>query len=358
MQDTRYLFQRNRTWWVKVAVPRAERDALGYDLRRSLHTEDLAEALVARGPVLEELRQELKDARQAQKTGRACRESLMPDDENGFEILLREDFSDVTFLLEVKAPLLAKAAKPGQFIIVILHEHGERIPLTIADFSADKGTITLVIQAVGKSTREMQQRCHAGTHLHALVGPMGFPSELGAQKIICVGGGLGVAPIYPQLRAFKESGSYVIGVVGFRSKELIFWQDKFEQYCDELIICTDDGSVGIQGRVTLGLEAALKLHSDVDRVIAVGPPIMMKACAETTRPFGVETIVSMNPIVVDGTGMCGGCRVRVGDEIKFACVDGPEFDAHKVDFDDLMSRLGRYKGDEARALEDWEKALS
>jgi NAD(P)H-flavin reductase len=187
---------------------------------------------------------------------------------------------------------------------------------------------------------------------------MGYPSELGAQKIVCVGGGLGVAPIYPQLRAFKESGAHVIGVVGFRSKELIFWQDKFERYCDELIICTDDGSVGIEGRVTLGLEMALEKHSDIDRVIAIGPPIMMKACAETTRPFGVKTIVSMNPIVVDGTGMCGGCRVRVGDEVKFACVDGPEFDAHKVNFDDLMSRLGRYKSDEAEALDNWKKVAS
>jgi NAD(P)H-flavin reductase len=357
MQDTKYLFQRNHIWWVKVAVPRSMRDELGYDLRRSLRTSDLAEAIAARDLVIEELRRHIEDVVKAEETGRACRESVAPDDASGFEILAREDFSDVTFLLEVDAPLLARAAKPGQFVIVILHELGERIPLTIADFDADKGTISLVIQAVGKSTFEMQQRCVAGTHLHALVGPMGYPSELGAQKIVCVGGGLGVAPIYPQLRAFKESGAYVIGVVGFRNEELIFWQDKFEDYCDELIICTDDGSVGIEGRVTLGLEAALQKHPDVDRVIAIGPPIMMKACAETTRPFAVETIVSMNPIVVDGTGMCGGCRVRVGDEVKFACVDGPEFDAHKVNFDDLMNRLGRYKKDEAQALDSWKKAV-
>ena len=358
MKDTKYLFQRNQTWWVKVAVPGSQREALGFDLRRSLHTQNLTAALVARDAVVGELRQQIEEAREAEKAVRACRESTVPDDENGFEIVAREDFSEQTFLLEVSAPLLARAAKPGQFVIVILHERGERIPLTIADFDADKGTITLVIQAVGKSTLEMQQRCHTGTHLHALVGPMGYPSELGAQKIVCVGGGLGVAPIYPQLRAFKESGAYVIGVVGFRNKELIFWQDKFERYCDELIICTDDGSVGIEGRVTLGLEMALEKHSDIDRVVAIGPPIMMKACAETTRPLGVETVVSMNPIVVDGTGMCGGCRVRVGDEVKFACVDGPEFDAHKVNFDDLMSRLGRYKGDEAEALDNWKKVAS
>jgi len=358
MKDTKYLFQRNQTWWVKVAVPCSQRDALGFDLRRSLHTRDLTEAIVARDTVVDELRQQIEDAGEAEKTVRACRESAVPDDDNGFEIVVREDFSEQTFLLEVSAPLLARAAKPGQFVIVILHERGERIPLTIADFDAEKGTITLVIQAVGKSTLEMQQRCHAGTHLHALVGPMGYPSELGVQKIVCVGGGLGVAPIYPQLRAFKESGAYVIGVVGFRSKELIFWQNRFERYCDELIICTDDGSAGLEGRVTLGLKMALEKHSDVDRVIAIGPPIMMKACAETTRPLGVETIVSMNPIIVDGTGMCGGCRVRVGNEVKFACVDGPEFDAHKVNFDDLMSRLGRYKGDEAEALDNWKKAAS
>jgi NAD(P)H-flavin reductase len=355
MEDTKFLFKRDQTWWVKVAVPRTLRDVLGYDLRESLHTHNLEEARAARDTIVSELRQEIRDAREQLKGSRACRKELEPDDENGFEIVAREDFSDVTFLLEVDAPLLARAAKPGHFVIVILHRRGERIPLTIADFDRDKGTITLVIQAVGKSTCEMQQRCRQGTHLHGLVGPMGFPSELGTKKVVCVGGGLGVAPIFPQLRAFKESGAYVIGVVGFRNKGLIFWQDKFEQYCDELIICTDDGSAGLEGRVTLGLEKALQEHADVDHVIAIGPPIMMKACAETTRPSGIKTIVSMNPIVVDGTGMCGGCRVTVGDEIKFACVDGPEFDAHKVDFDDLMSRLGRFRGDESFAMENWKE---
>lgn len=353
MEETRFLFKRDQTWWVKIAVPRTLRDTLGYDLRESLHTHNLEEARAGRDKVVSGLRQKIRDAREQLKGSRACRKEAEPDDVGGFEIVAREDFSDVTFLLEVDAPLLARAAKPGQFVIVILHQRGERIPLTIADFDRDKGTITLVIQAVGKSTCEMQQRCQVGTHLHGLVGPMGFPSELGTKKVVCVGGGLGVAPIFPQLRAFKESGAYVIGVVGFRNKDLIFWQDKFEQYCDELIICTDDGSAGLEGRVTLGLEKALEEHADVDHVIAIGPPIMMKACAETTRPGGIETIVSMNPIVVDGTGMCGGCRVTVGDEIKFACVDGPEFDAHKVDFDDLMSRLGRFRGDEALAMDSW-----
>jgi NAD(P)H-flavin reductase len=358
MEDSRYLFRRNRTWCVKVSVPRVLRDALGYDLRRSLHTESIDAARQARDAVVAEFREQIRNAREALDHKRACKDPATADDESGFPIRRREDFSDVTFLLEVEAPLLARAAEPGQFVIVILHELGERIPLTIADFDRDKGTVTLVIQAVGKSTFEMQQRCRAGTHLHALVGPMGYPSELHAKKVVCVGGGLGVAPVFPQLRAFKEGGAYVIGVVGFRNIDLIFWQDKFEQYCDELIICTDDGSAGIEGRVTVGLQDALDRHDDIDHVIAIGPPIMMKACAETTRPYGVKTIVSMNPIVVDGTGMCGGCRVTVGDEIKFACVDGPEFDAHKVDFDELMSRLGRYRGDEKLALDNWKKAAS
>jgi NAD(P)H-flavin reductase len=358
MEDTKYLFKRDQIWWVKIAVPRTLRAALGFDLRQSLHTQDLAEARAARDTIVAGLRQKISDAQEQLRRGRACREPTEADDDSGFEIVARKDFSDVTFLLEVDAPLLAKAAKPGQFVIVILHRHSERIPLTIADFDRSQGTITLVVQAVGKSTCEMQQRCQPGTHFHGLVGPMGYPSELGTNKVVCVGGGLGVAPIFPQLRAFKESGAYVIGVVGFRTRDLIFWQEKFERYCDELIICTDDGSAGIEGRVTLGLETALDQHDDIDRVIAIGPPIMMKACAETTRPHGIETIVSMNPIVVDGTGMCGGCRVKVGDEIKFACVDGPEFDAHKVDFDDLMNRLGRFRSDEARAMDNWNKGLA
>ena len=353
MADTRYLFQRNRTWWAKVAVPRTLRDALGYDLRRSLKTTDLDKALLRRDAVVSELKQQIADARKGQESTRACRTPVVPDDENGFPIVRREDFSDVTFLLEVEAPLLARAARPGQFVIVILHERGERIPLTIADFDRERGTITLVIQAVGKSTREMQARCRKGTHLHALVGPMGFPSELDAQKVVLVGGGLGVAPIYPQLRAFKESGAYVIGVVGFRDQGLIFWQDILEQYCDELIICTDDGSAGLEGRVTVGLEKALADHDDIDRVIAIGPPVMMQACAELTRPRGIRTIVSMNPVMVDGTGMCGGCRVTVGKEIRFACVDGPEFDGHLVDFDDLMSRPRRFRTDEQQGLDNW-----
>jgi NAD(P)H-flavin reductase len=273
-----------------------------------------------------------------------------------FEIVTRQDFSDVSYLLEVRHPLMAKAAKPGQFVIVMLDEHGERIPLTIADFDRDQGTITLVIQAVGKTTRQMQQDCQVGTSLYAVVGPMGIPSPIShAKKVLCVGGGLGVAPIYPQARGFKESGAYVIGVIGFRNKDLVFWEDKFRACCDELIICTDDGSAGIKGLVTAGIVQAIEKHPDIDEVVAIGPPVMMKGCAETTRPYKIKTMVSLNPVMVDGTGMCGGCRVKIGDQVKFACVDGPDFDGHLVDFDDLMMRLRRYTKEERIALDHWEK---
>jgi len=275
---------------------------------------------------------------------------------SNFEIVTRENFSDLTYLLEVHHPLMAKAAKPGQFVIVMLSEHGERIPLTIADFDRNKGTITLVIQAIGKTTRQMQQECQVGSSLYAMVGPMGIPSPIShAKKVICVGGGLGVAPIYPQARGFKEAGAYVIGVVGFRNKDLVFWEDKFRAVCDEFIICTDDGSAGIKGMVTAGIMQAIEQHPDIDEVVAIGPPIMMKGCADATRPFKIKTMVSLNPVMVDGTGMCGGCRVKIGDEVKFACVDGPDFDGHLVDFDDLMTRLKRYTKEERMALDHWEK---
>jgi NAD(P)H-flavin reductase len=282
---------------------------------------------------------------------------LQPQIEPGFEIVAREDFSDVTYLLELRHPLMARAAQAGQFVIVIPHEHGERIPLTIADFDRAKGTVTLVIQAVGKTTKEMQQICRAGTSLYGVTGPMGMPSHVGdASKVVCVGGGLGVAPVFPQARAFKESGAHVIAVLGFRSKDLVFWEEKFRDCCDELILCTDDGSAGLKGMVTDGLSQALQAHADVDEVVAIGPPVMMKACAETTRPRGIKTVVSLNPIMVDGTGMCGGCRVRVGERIRFACVDGPDFDGHQVDFDDLMARLRRFVEDERLALERWRES--
>lgn len=257
-------------------------------------------------------------------------------------------------MLEIHHPLMSRAAKPGQFVIVMSHREGERIPLTIADFNSEKGTITLVIQAVGKTTLEMQQTCQVGSTLYGLAGPMGIPSHLSkAKKVICVGGGLGIAPVYPQARALKQNGAYVIGVLGFRNKDLIFWEEKFRAICDELIICTDDGSAGIKGFVTDGIKQALENHSDIDEVVAIGPPIMMKASSEATRAKGIKTMVSLNPIMVDGTGMCGGCRVKIGEEVKFACVDGPDFDGHEVDFDDLMIRLKRYREEERVATERW-----
>jgi sulfide dehydrogenase subunit beta len=276
---------------------------------------------------------------------------------SNFEIVTRKDFSDVTYLLEVRHPLMAKAAKPGQFVIVMLNEHGERIPLTIADFDRRKGTITLVIQAVGKTTRQMQQECRVGTSLYGMVGPMGIPSPIShAKKVICVGGGLGVAPIFPQARGFKEAGAYVIAVLGFRNKDLVFWEDKFKSACDELILCTNDGSAGMKGMITDGIKVALAGHPDVEEVIAIGPPVMMKAAADATRAAKIKTMVSVNPIMVDGTGMCGGCRVKVGDQVKFACVDGPDFDGHLVDFDDLMMRLSRYTKVEKEAHERWSES--
>jgi len=276
-----------------------------------------------------------------------------------FEIIAREDFSNVTYLLEVSHPLMAKAAKPGQFVIVMLNEHSERIPLTIADFDRNKGTITLVIQAVGKTTKQMQTECLVGTFLYGMVGPMGIPSPISnAKKVVCVGGGLGVAPIFPQARGFKEAGSYVIGIMGFRNKELVFWEDKFKAWCDELIICTDDGSAGRKGFVTEGIKETIAKHSDIDEVIAIGPPTMMKGCVEATRPHGIKTMVSLNPLMVDGTGMCGGCRVKIGNEVKFACVDGPDFDGHLVDFDDLMVRLKKYTKEERVAMDHYDRSCN
>ena len=276
---------------------------------------------------------------------------------SGIEIVRREDFSDVTYLLELEHPMLARAARPGQFVIVMSHPDGERIPLTIADFDRGRGTITLVIQAVGKTTRQMQRDCRAGTRLISVTGPMGEPSHIAnVGKVVCVGGGLGVAPVYPQARAYKEAGAFVIGVIGFRDRGLVFWEDKFRRVCDEFIVCTDDGSTGIRGLVTDGLRLAIEKHPDIGEVVAIGPPVMMKACAETTRPHGIKTTVSLNPVMVDGTGMCGGCRVKLHDGMKFACVDGPDFDGHLVDFDDLISRLHRFAKEEKLAVAKWSES--
>ncbi len=268
-------------------------------------------------------------------------------------ILRREAFSDVTFLWEVEAPEVAAAAQPGHFVMVRLHEGSERIPLTVADFDRRRGTITMVIQALGKTSREMMEAYREGDTFEDFVGPLGQPQHIErAGHVVLVGGGLGVAPVYPQLRAFKEAGNRVTGVIGFRSKNLVFWEDRFRKYCDELVVCTDDGSYGKPGFVTAALKEICEKDKP-DLAVAIGPLPMMNACVETTRPFGVRTMVSLNAIMVDGTGMCGSCRVTVGKEVRFACVDGPDFDGHQVDFKELMARQKRFKSQEARAAEDF-----
>jgi homotetrameric NADPH-dependent glutamate synthase len=270
-----------------------------------------------------------------------------------YPIVRREAFSDTTFLWEVEAPDVAAAAQPGHFVMLRLREGGERIPLTVADFDRKKGTITMVVQTLGKTTREMQTNFAQGDSFSDFVGPLGVPQHI--QKyghVVLVGGGLGVAPVYPQLRAFKEAGNRTTGVIGFRTKDLVFWEEKFGKYCDDLVVCTDDGSYGKPGFVTAALKEILEKDKP-DLVVAIGPLPMMNACVETTRPFGVKTMVSLNAIMVDGTGMCGSCRVTVDGKVAFACVDGPDFDGHKVDFKELLSRQKRFKALETRASEDY-----
>ena len=270
-----------------------------------------------------------------------------------YRILGHETFSEATFLWEVEAPDVAHSAQPGQFVMLRLHDGSERIPLTIADFDRDRGTITMVIQALGKTTREMMLGYAEGDTFEDFVGPLGLPQHVEKfGHVVFVGGGLGVAPVYPQLREFKEAGNRTTSIVGFRSKNLVFWEDRFRTYSDELIVCTDDGSYGKPGFVTVALKELLE-HEKPDLVIAIGPLPMMYACVETTRPFGVKTMVSLNAIMVDGTGMCGSCRVTVDGKVKFACVEGPDFDGHKVDFKELLARQNRFKAEEKVATEDF-----
>ncbi len=273
-----------------------------------------------------------------------------------FRILKREQYSEVTYMWELDAPDIAKAAQPGHFVIVRHGDGGERIPLTIADFDREAGTITLVIQAVGKSTYMMME-LEEGQDLDDCVGPLGHARDFGEQKkVVVVGGGLGVAPVYPQLRQYKDDGAHTISIVGFRSKGLMFWEDKFKSQSDELLITTDDGSYGTKGFVTTALADVLDKNPDVDEVLAIGPVVMMKACVELTKERGVKTVVSLNPVMVDGTGMCGGCRVTIGGKMKFACVDGPEFDGHQVDFNEMILRADRFKKSEQQSLNRWAKA--
>jgi NAD(P)H-flavin reductase len=273
----------------------------------------------------------------------------------GFKIIKREQFSPVTYLWELEAPDVARAARPGHFVIVRHTDGGERIPLTIADFDRERGTVTLVIQAVGKTTRMMME-LKQGESLDDLVGPLGHARRFGEhKKVICVGGGLGVAPVYPQLRQYREMGAHTISIVGFRSRDLMFWVDRFQSQSSECVICTDDGTFGMKGFVTVALQQVLDREKDVDEVLAIGPVMMMKACAALTKARGVKTVVSLNPVMVDGTGMCGGCRVTIDGEMKFACVDGPEFDGHAVDFDEMILRSKRFEREERDSIQRFEQ---
>src|SRR5512137_1895584 len=263
-----------------------------------------------------------------------------------YRITRREQFGPVTFLWEVLAPDVARACEPGHFVMVRIDETGERIPLTVADYDRDKGTVTIVVQAVGKTTFQMMAM-REGESVIDFIGPLGVASHLQRRnKVVLVGGGLGVAPVFPQLRRHKELGSCTISIIGFRNRDLMFWHDRFSRFSDEFRVATDDGSYGTKGFVTVVLDQVIREHDGLEEVIAIGPLPMMKACSELTRPHGIRTMVSLNSIMVDGTGMCGSCRVTVGGKMKFACVDGPDFDGHAVAFDELMLRQKRFEREE------------
>ena len=264
-------------------------------------------------------------------------------------ILSKRDLTPTIFEMTVLHSRLAKKARPGEFVIVMIDEHGERVPLTIADFDAEKGTVTMVVMAVGTSTRKMA-KLGAGDSLFAMIGPLGQPSEIeNFGNVVMVAGGVGTAPIYPIARALHAAGNHVISIQGSRNKELLFWTDKLASVSDEHIIMTDDGSFGRKGLVTEPLKELLEAGK-VNAVWTIGPAIMMKFCAETCRPFGTKIFASLNSVMIDGTGMCGGCRVRVGEQTKFTCVDGPEFDALAVDWNLLMSRQKNYCDQEKCSL--------
>jgi len=267
-----------------------------------------------------------------------------------YKILRKEVLSPTLKLFEIEAPKVAKKCQAGQFIILRIDEKGERIPLTIADFDREKGTITLIFAEVGKSTQQLGQM-EAGNSLLDFIGPLGRPSEIEKYgRVVCIGAGVGIAPVFPITRALKEAGNEVIGIAGARTKELLFWLDEFKAQCDEFHICTDDGSLGEKGFVSDVLKKIIDEKGKIDYIIAIGPIPAMKAVCALTKPLGIKTFVSMNSIMVDGTGMCGACRVTVGNETKFTCVDGPEFDGHLVDFNEQLRRAQIFKDEEQRAL--------
>ena len=266
-----------------------------------------------------------------------------------YRILKKQELSPGILEYDIEAPRVAKKALPGQFIVLRVNEEGERVPLTIADFDRERGIVTILFQVVGAST-DLLASLKEGDSILDFVGPLGQPSELSDHMgtVVFVGGGIGVAPVYPIARAAHELGNKVISILGAKTKDILIFEDRMRAISDEVLITTDDGSYGIKGFVTNAIEELIKRDEKIDQVTAIGPGVMMKSVAEATRPYGIKTIVSLNPIMVDGTGMCGGCRVQVGEETKFACVDGPEFDGHLVDFRGLMARGRMYRTQEAK----------
>ena len=268
-----------------------------------------------------------------------------------FKIVRKKELNAAVTLLEIEAPFIAKKAKAGQFIIFRIDEMGERVPLTIAGYDREKGTVTIIFQKVGFSTIALGA-LNEGDYIKDFVGPLGKPTHTEGVKRVCVvGGGVGCAIALPSAAAFKEAGAEVDVIVGFRNKDIVILEDEFRAVSDNMYLMTDDGSYGEHGFVTVKLQELLEKGNKYDAVLAIGPIPMMKFVCKTTEPFGVKTMVSLNPIMIDGTGMCGGCRVTVGGEVKFACVDGPEFDGHKVDFAELMSRNTTYRTREADVTE-------
>jgi len=271
-----------------------------------------------------------------------------------YEILLKQDLVPNIHLLKIAAPNVAKKALPGQFVIIRINERGERIPLTIADWDREEGSVTIVFMEVGTTTHRLAL-LEAGDSIADFIGPLGLPTHIEHfGTVVCVAGGFAVATIVPIARALKMKGNKVISIMGARSRDLLFWEDELGSVSDQLIVTTDDGSYGRKGVVTEPLKELLGSGDKIDRVIAIGPSIMMKFCAKTTEPFGVKTIVSLNPIMVDGTGMCGCCRVSVGGVTKFTCVDGPDFDGHQVDWDLLFARQRIYLDEEKLSFERWQ----
>jgi len=274
-----------------------------------------------------------------------------------FRIIYRKTLATKIHLFEIEAPAIARKALAGQFVVIRIDERGERIPLTLADWDGKEGSVTVVFMEVGATTFRLAL-LKAGDFIADFVGPLGVPSHIDKfGTVVCVAGGVGAAPITPIARALKEKGNKIISILGARSKGLLFWEDKLRSVSHQLIVTTDDGTYGRKGVVTEPLKELLESGEKVDRVIAIGPSIMMKFCVQTTQPFGVKTIVSLNPIMVDGTGMCGCCRVSVGGVTKFACVDGPDFDGHQVDWDLLFARQRTYLNEERRSFEQWQAQM-